>query len=283
LIYDNLSKGWEYTLDGKLAKATELKGCKNFQTKEMGLIPIQVDTMGPWVFINLSKSVDTGTLLGDQPDISVMKDLLDKSGYTHLKHISSRTYKIKCNWKVFIDNYLDGGYHVPYAHKKLAGLLDMKQYVRKEYENLFLQSCSANQSLNSDQSTSSDVNNARIVHDGSNNEALYIYQYPNLCINRYGKWMDTNIVWPIGPHECAVQFDWYVDPSIANDESLVEKCIEDSDRVQQEDIWLCERVQRGLTSSAYDTGRYSPVMETGEFMFHKKLYYDYIKSGMYEI
>ena len=29
-----------------------------------------------------------------------------------LVHISRREYVLNCNWKVFADNYLDGGYHV---------------------------------------------------------------------------------------------------------------------------------------------------------------------------
>ena len=26
--------------------------------------------------------------------------------------LSRHTYAIKCNWKIFADNYLDGGYHI---------------------------------------------------------------------------------------------------------------------------------------------------------------------------
>lgn len=29
-----------------------------------------------------------------------------------LEHITRREYVLNCNWKVFADNYLDGGYHV---------------------------------------------------------------------------------------------------------------------------------------------------------------------------
>lgn len=34
-------------------------------------------------------------------------------------------YHIACNWKVFCNNYLDGGYHVPFAHGDLAAGIDM--------------------------------------------------------------------------------------------------------------------------------------------------------------
>jgi len=34
-----------------------------------------------------------------------------------LKFFDRRVYTLNCNWKVYVDNYLDGGYHVPHAHK----------------------------------------------------------------------------------------------------------------------------------------------------------------------
>lgn len=40
----------------------------------------------------------------------------------------------------------------------------------------------------------------------------YVFVYPNLMINRYGSWMDTNVVRPTGPATCTVRFDWWLDP-----------------------------------------------------------------------
>jgi len=46
-----------------------------------------------------------------------------------MKFVTRRTYSLNCNWKVFADNYLDGGYHVPFAHPALvADGVDMKKY-----------------------------------------------------------------------------------------------------------------------------------------------------------
>jgi choline monooxygenase len=44
-----------------------------------------------------------------------------------------------------------------------------------------------------------------------------------------------------------------------------------SDEVQQEDIGLCESVQRGLRSATYDRGRYSVRRENGVHHFHMLL------------
>lgn len=40
-----------------------------------------------------------------------------------------------------MDNYLDGGYHVPVLHKNLAGQLDLKQYRTEIYPKYSIQAC----------------------------------------------------------------------------------------------------------------------------------------------
>jgi choline monooxygenase len=44
-----------------------------------------------------------------------------------------------------------------------------------------------------------------------------------------------------------------------------------SDQVQQEDIQICEAVQKGLRSRTYDRGRYSVMRENGLHHFHALL------------
>ncbi len=51
----------------------------------------------------------------------------------------------------------------------------------------------------------------------------------------------------------------------------IRKAVEFSDEVQQEDIGLCESVQRGLRSVTYDRGRYSVRRENGVHHFHMLL------------
>ena len=63
-------------------------------------------------------------------------------GDDSLKHVASRTYTdIKCNWKVFCDNYLDGGYHVPMAHPALASNIKMDSYRSVLFDQASVQLC----------------------------------------------------------------------------------------------------------------------------------------------
>lgn len=93
--------------------------------------------------------------------------------------------------------------------------------------------------------------------DAGGQSAAYAFVYPNLMLNRYGPWLDLNLVEPTGPQTCTVRFEYCLQEGFSADEGYLQESLEASETVQQEDVKLCEAVQRGLKSPAYDTGRYS--------------------------
>jgi choline monooxygenase len=144
-----------------------------------------------------------GKILEDQPDLKDLHTLLQDRKYSKLKFIKNKSYSIQCNWKVFIDNYLDGGYHVPIAHPDLASNLDMNTYKKEIYLNYFMQSCQSKSDLNENEESAildgksqinADIDNVKLKslesnrYNDDNKAALYVYHYPNLMINRYGSW-----------------------------------------------------------------------------------------------
>ena len=44
------------------------------------------------------------------------------------------------------------------------------------------------------------------------------------------------------------------------DDKFIEESLAASGRVQAEDTWLCEKVQGGMESPGYGSGRYAPAM-----------------------
>jgi choline monooxygenase len=100
-------------------------------------------------------------------------------------------------------------------------------------------------------------------------EAIYAWIYPNLMVNRYGPCLDSNLVVPLGPDRCRVDYEFYFAKSQGEGEdSFAEESMEQADVTQGEDMEICESVQTGLQSSAYDRGRYAPTVEMGEHHFH---------------
>uniref|UniRef100_A0A2N9IPB8 Choline monooxygenase, chloroplastic n=1 Tax=Fagus sylvatica TaxID=28930 RepID=A0A2N9IPB8_FAGSY len=255
---------WTYGLDGQLLKATRITGIQNFN--EFGLIPIKVATWGPFVLLNLDKEIsehegDSNTVASEW--LGSCSEILSTNGVdSSLSYVCRREYTIECNWKVFCDNYLDGGYHVPYAHKGLASGLQLQSYSTKMYEKVSIQSCEGGSMDRKDD------------YDRLGSKVLYAFIFPNFMINRYGPWMDTNLVLPLGPRRCQVVFDYFLEASLKDDKALIERSLEDSERVQMEDIVLCEGVQRGLESPAYSTGRYAPTVEKAMHHFHSLLHHN---------
>ncbi|XP_039119094.1 choline monooxygenase, chloroplastic [Dioscorea cayenensis subsp. rotundata] len=256
--------GWTYGLDGVLLKATRISGIKNFHKDDFGLIPLKVATWGPFVLISLEKDClhqqNRTKETVENEWLGHASEILSTGGIdSSLKHVCRREYTIQCNWKVFCDNYLDGGYHVPYAHGGLASGLNLNSYSTHIFEKVSVQRC---------ESTSVDTND----YDRLGSKALYAFIYPNFMINRYGPWMDTNLVLPLGPTKCQVIFDYFLDASLVDNKKFIEESLKQSEQVQIEDIILCEGVQRGLESPAYTNGRYAPSVEMAMHHFHLLLH-----------
>ncbi|MDZ7682111.1 MAG: SRPBCC family protein [Fodinibius sp.] len=81
--------------------------------------------------------------------------------------------------------------------------------------------------------------------------------------------MQTNVIRPLAPGITEVIFKYYY--KNPDDTEMIEEDIAYSDEIQQEDIEICELVQKGLKSKAYDKGRFSVEREQGVYHFQTLL------------
>ena len=168
-----------------------------------------------------------------------------------------------------MDNYLDGGYHVPHLHKGLNSVLDYKQYTIENEDRYCLQS-------------SPMVSSAEDAATGTTrrgDRAWYFWQYPNFMFNCYEGYLDTNLVIPFDVDHCRVIFDFYFADVSEAARAYNEQSVAVGNRVQDEDLGICEAVQRGLKSRAYRAGRLSVRREAGEQLFHRLLAAD-LRGGL---
>ncbi len=91
--------------------------------------------------------------------------------------------------------------------------------------------------------------------------------------------MDTNLVLPLGVDRCAVVFDFYFIEMRAAEPEHHRESMAVSEKVQAEDVAICEAVQRGLHSRAYAAGRLSVRREAGEHLFHRLLHADLTQAA----
>jgi choline monooxygenase len=219
-----------------------------------------VDVWENFVFVNLDgNAAPLKSFLGAVPEIVAPLSIVKK-----LHYFDRRIYTLNCNWKVYVDNYLDGGYHVPHAHKGLSSVIEYTKYTIENFDRACLQSTPL----------SSDANSESGVAATRQGRAFYLWIYPNFMINAYEGVMDTNLVLSLGVDKCAVVFDYYFGDTSAPAESRNRESIVVSEKVQDEDMAICDAVQRGLGSRAYRAGRLSVRREAGEHLFHRLLYAD---------
>lgn len=266
--------GWTYSLEGELKGTPEFSGVCDFERSANSLVPLELDVWENWVFVRLKGlSTDISSSTTNEPDsratlegflgpdlISQMRSLNFKS----LHWLERRRYTFDCNWKVFVDNYLDGGYHVPHLHKGLDSVLDYSNYMIENGEHFCLQ-------------WSPMVNEGAEPETGAvrkGERALYYWIYPNFMINWYQGAMDTNLVVPLGVDKTEVIFDFYFPDVSPAAYERNRASIEVGQRIQDEDVAICKSVQRGLGSRAYTAGRLSVRREAGEHLFHRLLHAD---------
>ncbi len=248
--------GWTYDLQGQLRGTPEFDGVEEFCKEEQGLMPLAVAAWGPFVFAHeRTPSLSLAETLAPLPEKSA------GLGLEKLRFVGRREYDIACNWKVFVDNYQDGGYHVNTVHPGLAGRSTMPIIARK---TSLMPAC---KSVRSSRPT---IRLSARCDSGSH--AYYWWLFPNLMINIYQGVMDTNLVLPLGTDRCRVIFDFYfADTEGEANQKFIADSIAVAHQVQLEDLGVCAEVQKGLHSKSYDTGRFSVKRESGGYHFHQLL------------
>jgi choline monooxygenase len=259
--------GWTYDLRGQLRGTPEFDGVADFRREDNGLVPLAVDVWGPTVWARVAQ--------GDQSlseYLAPLPELMAPLGLERLRWVERREYELACNWKVYVDNFLDGGYHVNTIHPGLAGSLDYSQYRTEVSGNTSVQISPLKPA---DAARDPAVGKVR-----TGGMAYYWWVFPNFMVNVYGGIMDTNLVLPLSPDRCRVIFDFYF-PATAGSPRPGERdvagtaarqfmadSIAVAEQVQREDMAICEDVQRGLASGAFNTGRFSVRREVAGFHFH---------------
>jgi phenylpropionate dioxygenase-like ring-hydroxylating dioxygenase large terminal subunit len=249
--------GWTYTLDGRLIGTPDVEGVEFFDRSTMGMVPLRVEVWEQFIFVNFDTQAEPlASYLGKIPE--------QARGFQFegLQFAERRDYVINCNWKVYVDNYLEG-YHIPIAHLGLMREIDYAHYRTDTYRYY-------SQQFAPIRAVKAEENPERFYEPGSGlQQAAYFWIFPNLMLNIYPDNVSTNLIVPLAHDKTLTIFEWFFH-GVADSrvQERVRRAVAFSDEVQQEDIGLCENVQRGLRSATYDRGRYSVKRENGVHHFH---------------
>jgi choline monooxygenase len=256
-VFNCAYHGWTYTLDGRLIGTPEVDGMEFFDRSTMGMFPLRCETWEQFIFLNFDPQAP--------PLSAFLENIPQQAAGLEFKGIElaeRRDYYVNCNWKVYVDNYLEG-YHIPIVHPGLMKEIDYPRYRTEVFRY-------ASQQLGPVKERKPGDTRERVYAPGpGSKEALYFWIFPNLMLNIYPDNISTNLIVPLGQDRTLTIFEWYFhDAHSEKVRERVRKAIGFSETVQQEDIHICEAVQRGLQSSTYDRGRYSVKRENGVHHFH---------------
>jgi choline monooxygenase len=88
--------------------------------------------------------------------------------------------------------------------------------------------------------------------------------------NIYQDNMSSNLIIPLGVDKTLTVFEWFfAQPGTGPGWESMQQTIAFSDEIQQEDIAICQHVQRGLKSRSYDRGRFNAKRENGVYHFQR--------------
>ncbi|CAI8350334.1 MAG: 2-halobenzoate 1,2-dioxygenase large subunit [Flavobacterium sp. SCGC AAA160-P02] len=248
--------GRRFNLEGSLEFMPEFNDAKNFPRPCDNLHRFPIRKWGHFLFAGLNPSFDF------QEVIDVMKERVGFLPIDQFKldETLHKNFVVHANWALYCDNYLEG-FHVPFVHEGLNEVLDYGSYETIIYRHCNLQIGYAD---NNEEVFEFPIDH---IDYGKNVAAYYYWVFPNMMFNFYPWGLSINIVKPIKIDESKVSFISYVfDPSKLN-----KGAGSNLDKVEEEDEAVVENVQKGVLSSFYNTGRFSPTREKGVHHFHRLL------------
>jgi choline monooxygenase len=257
--------GWTYGLDGSLITAPEFEGQPGFSPDGFGLTPVCAEQWFNLIFVNLDPNAEPLVKsLGSLPK------QVERFDFPGMKLCQRRTYEMKCNWKTYVDNYLEG-YHLPSVHPGLNRELDYGAYTVEPYAR-HVRQFSPIRGAQAGDSVPRRYQEARedLTTD-------YFWIFPNWMLNCYPDNVSLNIVLPLGTERSLAIFEWYL-PEKDLGSKAASDSVEFSDQIQMEDVAICETVQKNLHSRSYERGRYSVKQEKGVHAFHR-MYTEVIRAG----
>jgi phenylpropionate dioxygenase-like ring-hydroxylating dioxygenase large terminal subunit len=229
---------WTYGLDGSLRAAPRADREAQFDASELGLRPLQVDTWGPFVFVN--PDLDAPSLaeaLGELPEL-VAQAGLDLDAVRFRERLP---YGVQANWKIVAENFLEC-YHCPVAHREFSAAVetDPDEYRLEAHDGFWSQYC--------------------VTKDGEGTGHFHLL-WPTFRLNVFPGPVNVSVasLVPEGPERSSGFFDYFFGEDVSDGEAR--ELLAFDDRVGREDRGLVESVQRGVRSGLLERGRLLPRSE----------------------
>ena len=253
--------GRTFSLDGKFRSMPEFAGVTDFPSPRDDLMEYDIDVWNGLLFTIFDNSSAESS-----SDFARIRDELEiRLGWLEVEKFRydpsrDRDYSIAANWALYVDNYLEG-LHIPHVHPDLNQTLDYDLYRTETFPGGVVQVGIAKPGEACFDLPESSPDHGQLIG------AYYFWIFPNTMLNFYPWGLSVNIVIPSDVEETRILYRGYV----GSVDDLGKGAGGDLDKVEAEDQSIVEAVQKGIKSSAFQRGRYSPNREVGVHHFHRML------------
>ena len=245
-----------FDLSGRMTFMPEFAEAKNFPSAADDLPQIPFASWANHGFAALDPVAPLDAFLGDMATRLAWLPLAQLQPDPAL----SRDYVINAHWALYVENFLEA-LHIPFVHPALSKVVDCTSYAHELFRYSSLQLALAQEGGHAFEVPEIALDRGKRV------AAYYWWIFPNLMLNFYPWGLSLNRVVPVALDRTRVEFRSYV----WDKTKLGQGAGGALHQVELEDEAVVEAVQRGVRSSLYRRGRYSPTRERGTHHFHRLL------------
>ena len=249
--------GWTYALDGTL-KATPFIAAEDVPNDIDGLHRVAIAEWGGFVFVRIGFAA-SGQPRTLREQLGEIVERTERYALAQLRIGGTLRYEVAANWKVILENYNEC-YHCSGVHPELCRLvpafkanggagLDWERGIpHREGAYTFTESGTSARKpfpgLNADE---------RTRHKG---ELIY----PNFMLSLAAEHVAAFTLLPRGPAHTDVVCDFLFHPDAIRSEGFdPSDVVTFWDLVNRQDWSICESVQDGMRSAAFEFGYYGPM------------------------
>jgi Rieske 2Fe-2S family protein len=246
---------WTYGFEGDLRGAPFMSDVEDFDKAEFSLHPVAVDEWGGFVFVHLTPGAHPALSesLGEVPHRLARYPL---SGLEPARRI---TYEVAANWKVVMENYNEC-YHCAGVHPELCEIVP----AFKERGGANLDWDRGIPHRDGAYTFTATGTSDRKPFDGLDADEQTRHKgeliYPNLLLSLSADHVTALVLWPRDANHTTIACDFLFAPSeTARRDFDPSDAIEFWDRINRQDWTVCEGVQKGMSSRAFDVGYFAPM------------------------
>lgn len=267
---------WTYGSDGSLRGTPHIGGhgiheVNGFDKSERGLFEVRSAVWLDMVFVNLS---------GDAPPFEQhIEPLLERwhqfTGPDGLRALQPADedgrmqLELRCNWKLAVENYCES-YHLPWIHPGLNSYSKIQ-----DHYNIVAGDWGAGQGTRVfDFTERSGISLPRFGNWPKDKlkTAEYIAFFPNVLIGLQNDHAFAFVLKPQAPDRTVEALQMYYLGNAARGDAYAHArrvMLEGWREVFLEDVGVCEAMQQGRTSPAFDGGSFSPALDVATHHFHR--------------